>query len=125
MRSLALGAATVIVLAASVGGCASPAALYSGTYGSPGPQVYSGTYGSPAQIVEPYVEPYYGGPYVNVAPGPYGNYVYVPVYRDPYPYGYDTSGVPFWRSELGWQPGWLGGAPANPCEPGQRMQNRC
>ena len=40
-------------------------------------------------------------------------------------YGYDTSGTPYSRDELGWQPGWNSGAPANPCWSGQRIQNRC
>ncbi len=68
---------------------------------------------SSAQVV---VEPYYGA--YAYAPG-YG-------YRSwDYPAGYDTGGVPYSYRDLGWQPGWPGTAPANPCYPTQRMQNRC
>jgi hypothetical protein len=80
-----------------------------------------------AQIV---VRPYYGGPHVYVGPG-YDAYAYSPGYGSyrgrywDYPAGYDTGGMPYSRSELGWQGGWPSGAPANPCYPGQRAQNRC
>ena len=59
--------------------------------------------------------------------GPYGGYAYVPAYRRSwdYPAGYDTSGMPYSYGELGWQPGPRGAAPANPCLPSQRWQNRC
>jgi hypothetical protein len=58
--------------------------------------------------------------------GPYGGYAYVPGYRRwDYPAGYDTSGMPYSYGELGWQPGPRGAAPANPCLPSQRWQNRC
>ena len=62
------------------------------------------------------------GPYGYVAP--YGDYAYVPSYRY-WPLGYDTSGMPYSSRDLGWQPGWSSGAPANPCWSGQRAQNRC
>jgi hypothetical protein len=59
--------------------------------------------------------------------GPYGGYAYVPGYRRlwDYPAGYDTGGMPYSYGELGWQPGPRGAAPANPCLPSQRWQNRC
>ena len=70
----------------------------------------------------------YGGPYGAYA-GPYGAYAYAPRYRgyyyQDYPAGYDTGGMPFSYRELGWQPGYPGGAPANPCTFSQRQQNRC
>jgi hypothetical protein len=70
----------------------------------------------------------YGGPQVYV--GPYGGYAYAPGYRGGYGYweppnGYDSSGMAFSYRELGWQPGYPGAAPANPCNYGQRIQNRC
>ncbi len=73
----------------------------------------------------PYVGPY--GPYAS----PYGGYAYAPRYGGYYGYyqdfpaGYDTGGTPFSHRDLGWQPGWPGGAPANPCTFSQRQQNRC
>ncbi len=74
---------------------------------------------SSAQVIVPYY-----GPYEYVAP--YGDYAYVPSYRYwQAPLGYDTSGMPYSRSDLGWHPGRSSGAPANPCWPGQRAQNRC
>jgi opacity protein-like surface antigen len=78
-----------------------------------------------AQVVV--VDPYYGGPYGAYA-GPYGGYGYsrgYRAYRDDYPAGYDTGGMPFSYRDLGWQPGPPGAAPANPCYPSQRAQNRC
>ena len=77
-----------------------------------------------AQVVV--VDPYgaYAGPYGAYA-GPYG---YAPRYRgyySDYPAGYDTGGMPFRYRDLGWQPGYPGGAPANPCTFSQRQQNRC
>ena len=79
---------------------------------------------SSAQVV---VDPYYGGPGVYV--GPYSGYAYAPGYGGyrswDYPAGYDTSGMPYSYRDLGWQPGPPGGAPANPCYPTQRAQNRC
>jgi len=80
-------------------------------------------------IVDPgYGYPAYGyrGPSVYV--GPYGGYAYAPGYGAPswdYPAGYDTGGMPYSYRELGWQPGPRGAAPANPCYPSQRAQNRC
>jgi hypothetical protein len=81
-----------------------------------------------AQIVV--VDPYYGGPQVYA--GPYGAYAYSPGYRGGYGYrawdspaGYDSGGAAYSYRDLGWQPGPPGGAPANPCYPGQRFQNRC
>jgi hypothetical protein len=80
-----------------------------------------------AQIVV--TDPYYGGP--RVYAGPYGDYAYSPGYRggyrswDDYPAGYDSGGAAYSYRDLGWQPGFPGGAPANPCYPGQRFQNRC
>jgi hypothetical protein len=58
---------------------------------------------------------------------PYGGYAYVPGYRRYWdaPAGYDTSGMPYSYRELGWQGGPPGAAPANPCYPSQRAQNRC
>ena len=71
------------------------------------------------------VDPYYGGPYGAYA-GPYGGYSRgYRAYRDDYPAGYDTGGMPFSYRDLGWQPGPPGSAPANPCYPSQRAQNRC
>jgi hypothetical protein len=79
-----------------------------------------------AQVVV--VDPYYGGPY-GAYGGPYGGYAYSPGYRayrnSDYPAGYDSGGMPYSYRDLGWQPGPPGGAPANPCYPGQRAQNRC
>jgi hypothetical protein len=72
---------------------------------------------------------YYGGPQVYVSP--YGAYAYAPGYRygyrtwEDYPAGYDSGGMAYSYRELGWQPGPPGAAPANPCYPGQRFQNRC
>jgi hypothetical protein len=70
---------------------------------------------------------YYGwGPRVYVVP--YGGYAYGPGgygYWSDYPAGYDSGGAPYYYRDLGWQPGLPGGAPANPCTPGQRFQNRC
>jgi hypothetical protein len=78
-----------------------------------------------AQII---IEPY-GGPYAAVvpAPGPYYGYGYRYGYSRywDYPAGYDSSGMPYSHSELGWKPDWPNSAPANPCWPGQRAQNRC
>ena len=71
---------------------------------------------SSAQIFAP---PYYGAPY---GYAPYGYYGY---YGTPDPQDYDSGGAPYWGSELGWQPGWRNGAPANPCWLGQRIQNCC
>jgi hypothetical protein len=65
--------------------------------------------------------PYYGGPYGHYA-GPYGYRGYRH-WNDPA--GYDTGGAPYSYGELGWQPGPFSGAPANPCYPGLRSQNRC
>jgi hypothetical protein len=79
-----------------------------------------------AQVVM--VGPY---PYAGAYAGPYGGYAYAPRYRgyygyyQDYPAGYDTGGMPFSYRSLGWQPGYPGGAPANPCTFGQRQQNRC
>jgi hypothetical protein len=89
-----------------------------------------------AQVV---VDPYYGGAYGYVGPyghaGPYGyvspyqGYAYVPGYRGrrawDYPLGYDNTGRPYFRDDLGWRPGPPSGAPANPCWEGQRQQNLC
>jgi hypothetical protein len=87
-----------------------------------------------AQVV---VDPYYGGsyarPYGYAGPygyaSPYEDYAYVPGYRGrrawDYPLGYDTTGRPYFRDELGWKPGPRSGAPANPCWPGQREKNLC
>ena len=59
---------------------------------------------------------------VVIGPHPYrGYYGY---YHD-FPAGYDTGGAPFSYRDLGWQPGYPGGAPANPCTIGRRQQNRC
>jgi hypothetical protein len=71
---------------------------------------------------------YYGGPQGYA--GPYGGYAYAPGYRGGYGYweppnGYDSSGMAFSYRDLGWQPGYPGAAPANPCNYGQRIQNRC
>jgi hypothetical protein len=69
---------------------------------------------------------YFGGPVVVVSP--YGAYGYAPGYRYgywDYPAGYDSGGAAYSYRDLGWQPGLPGGAPANPCTPGQRFQNRC
>jgi hypothetical protein len=78
----------------------------------------------PAQAQYAY---YYGGPQVYA--GPYGGYAYAPGYRGGYGYeppnGYDSSGMAFSYRDLGWQPGYPGSAPANPCNYGQRIQNRC
>ena len=76
-----------------------------------------------AQVVV--VDPYYGGPQVYV--GPYSGYAYAPRYRgyQDYPAGYDSGGMAYSYRDLGWQPGPPGAAPANPCYPGQRQQNRC
>src|SRR5207302_830440 len=74
-------------------------------------------------VVDP---PYRYGPRIYVSPEAYGGYAYVPGYRYGYPIPqYDTGGAPYYPFELGWQPGPPGGAPSNPCYPGQRMQNRC
>jgi hypothetical protein len=80
-----------------------------------------------AQVVV--VDPYYGGPGVYV--GPYGGYApgygggYVGYRAWDYPAGYDTGGMPYSYRDLGWQWGPPGAAPANPCQPGLRSQNRC
>ena len=78
-----------------------------------------------AQVI--IVGPPYGGPGVYV--GPYGGYASAPGYRGhsawDYPAGYDTGGMPYSYRDLGWQPGPPGVAPANPCFPSQRYQNRC
>jgi hypothetical protein len=70
------------------------------------PYPYAGAYGA------------YNGPYVPRQRGYYRSY-------QDYPAGYDTGGMPFSYRELGWQPGWPGSAPANPCTFSQRQQNRC
>ena len=96
----------------------------------------SGAAPSLAQVV---VDPYYGSAYGYVGPygydGPYGyaspyeGYAYVPGYRGrrawDYPLGYDNTGRPYFRDDLGWRPGPPSGAPANPCWEGQRQQNLC
>jgi hypothetical protein len=86
------------------------------------------TVAAPASAQVVVVDPYYGGPYGAYA-GPYGGYAYSPGYRAyrywDYPAGYDTGGMPYSYRDLGWQPGPPGSAPANPCYPGQRSQNRC
>jgi hypothetical protein len=73
------------------------------------------------------LDPYYGGPQIYA--GPYSGYAYVPGYGGPrywdYPAGYDTGGMPYSYRELGVEPGPWTGAPANPCTPGLRAQNRC
>ena len=75
-----------------------------------------------AQVVV--VDPSYGSPYGAYA-GPYSGYP-SPGYRYwDYPAGYDTGGAPYSFRDLGWQPGPPGSAPANPCNPSQREQNRC
>jgi hypothetical protein len=78
-----------------------------------------------AQVVV--VHPYNAGPYGYVSP--YGGYAYVPTYRayraGEYPIGEDTTGRPYFRSELGWRGGPPSGAPANPCWSGQREKNLC
>lgn len=76
-----------------------------------------------AQVVV--ADPYYGGP--GIYAGPYGAYAYTPGYarRWDYPAGYDTGGAPYSFGDLGWQPGPPGTAPANPCHPSLRAQNRC
>jgi hypothetical protein len=83
-----------------------------------------------AQVVV--VDPYYGGPYGYVAPygyaSPYEGYAYAPRYRGRAwdgPAGYDSTGQSYSWGELGYQPGPLGGAPANPCWPSQRTNNLC
>jgi hypothetical protein len=77
-----------------------------------------------AQVV---IDPYYAAPQIYV--GPYGGYAYAPGYRGfrywDGPAGYDTGGMAYSYRELGVQPGPWSGAPANPCTPGQRSQNRC
>jgi hypothetical protein len=82
---------------------------------------------SPAAAQVVVVDPYYAGPQVYV--GPYSGYAYAPGYRVPrywdYPAGYDTGGMPYSFRDLGWQPGPPGTAPANPCVPSLRAQNRC
>jgi len=83
----------------------------------------------PAQAQYPYGYYGYGGPQVYVSP--YGAYAYSPGYGGgyarswDYPAGYDSGGAAYSYRDLGWQPGFPGGAPANPCYPGQRFQNRC
>ena len=80
-----------------------------------------------AQVVVIGPGPYYGGPGVYV--GPYSGYAYAPGYRGysawDYPAGYDTGGIPYSYRDLGWQLGPYRTAPANPCYPSQRYQNRC
>jgi hypothetical protein len=88
-----------------------------------------------AQVVV--VDPYYGGAYGYVAPGPgyvapypspYEGYAYAPGYRGrvwDYPVGTDSTGQTYSRRDLGWQPGPPSSAPANPCWPSQRTQNLC
>jgi hypothetical protein len=80
-----------------------------------------------AQVVV--VDPGYGYGYGGrVYVGPYGGYAYAPGYGSrywDYPAGYDTGGMPYSYRELGWQPGPPGSAPANPCWPSQRANNRC
>jgi hypothetical protein len=68
---------------------------------------------------------YYGGPRVFVSP--YGAYAPGYAYGGywDYPAGYDSGGAAYSYRDLGWQPGPPGSAPANPCYPGQRFQNRC
>jgi len=89
-----------------------------------------------AQVV---VDPYYDGAYGYVGPyghagsygyvSPYQGYAYVPGYRGrrawDYPLGYDNTGRPYFRDDLGWRPGPPSSAPANPCWEGQRQQNLC
>ena len=102
-------------LAGSLAVVASSPSLAQGYYGYYG---YGGPPGGPQGYAG------YGGPYV----GAYGGYAYVPGYgasRWDYPAGYDTGGMPYSYRDLGWQPGPPGAAPANPCFPGQRSQNRC
>ena len=78
---------------------------------------------APALAQTVVVDPYYGGPYGAYA-GPYG--AYPRAYRSwDYPAGYDTGGAAYSWRDLGWQPGPPGAAPANPCNPSQREQNRC
>jgi hypothetical protein len=78
---------------------------------------------APALAQAVVVDPYYGGPYGAYA-GPYG--AYPRAYRSwDYPAGYDTGGAAYSWRDLGWQPGPPGAAPANPCTPSQREQNRC
>ncbi len=87
---------------------------------------------SAAQVV---ADPYYMAPqgYAGyMAPqgyaGAYGGYAYAPGYGSrswDYPAGYDTGGMPYSYRDLGWQPGPPGAAPANPCYPTLRAQNRC
>jgi len=73
-------------------------------------------------VIGPYP---YAGAYDAYA-GPYPRYRgYRSYYYQDYPAGYDTGGMPFSYRELGWQPGWPGAAPANPCTFSQRQQNRC
>ena len=72
-----------------------------------------------------YGEPYYSAPQGYAG---YNGYAYAPGYAArswDYPAGYDTSGMPYSYRDLGWQPGPPGTAPANPCYPSQRAQNRC
>jgi hypothetical protein len=79
-----------------------------------------------AVVLDPYYG-HFGGPQVYVSP--YSGYAYAPGYGGlPYwdaPAGYDTGGMPYSYRELGVQPGPWSGAPANPCHPGLRAQNRC
>jgi hypothetical protein len=79
-------------------------------------------------VVDPYYAgPYYAGPYGYASP--YGGYAYAPGYGGyrswEYPIGEDSTGRPYFRSELGWRGGWPSGAPANPCYEGQRQKNLC
>jgi|SRR5262245_50875072 len=67
----------------------------------------------------------YNGPYGAYA-APYGAYPAYRAYRSwDYPAGYDTGGAAYYWRELGWQAGPPSTAPANPCTPSQREQNRC
>jgi hypothetical protein len=77
---------------------------------------------SSAQVVM--ADPYYAPPQAYV--GAYAGYAYAPGYRSwDYPAGYDTGGMAYSYRDLGWQPGPPGAAPANPCYPTLRAQNRC
>ncbi len=46
-------------------------------------------------------------------------------YAMDYPVGYDSSGAPFFRGQLGRKSGPISGAPTNPCTFGAKAQNRC
>ena len=84
-----------------------------------------------AAVVPSFAQGVYGNPYYYTAPqgyAGYNGYAYAPGYAArswDYPAGYDTSGMPYSYRDLGWQPGPPGTAPANPCYPSLRAQNRC